>query len=270
LAWGLWQHTTNLTTHLHTTDHQRLNRAGITPMPTELALALFDAALADGRATAVPALLDPAVLRGLAKSGTLPPILRGLVRGGTARRIAHNGSQDKSAATEWTRRLTARTASEQLDTMVQLVRAHAAVVLGHSGSSALTDQLAFKQAGFDSLTAVELRNRLGAAVGLRLPATVVFDHPTPLALAAFLRSELAPTQESVQRTLLTELERIEATVLADLAEGRGRTQIAARLKEFLFKINEVEDISDDTGEDVNGLISDATDEEIFTFIDNEL
>ncbi|MGW1958626.1 phosphopantetheine-binding protein, partial [Streptomyces sp. NPDC001920] len=276
IAWGLWQHTSNLTAHLHTTDRERMARSSIEAMPTEHALALFDAALDEGRPLLVAARMAPAVLRDHAKAGTLQPVLRGLVRGASARRVADAGGEDASAAEQWARRLAGRTATEQLDTLVELVRSHAAAVLGHGAPTAVTDELAFKEAGFDSLTAVELRNRLGAAVGLRLPATVVFDHPTPRSLGEFLRGELAPSEASVQHMLIAEIERVEAAVLSGAPDDGTRGRIAARLQDFLFKIGEFGDSASapgpdaETSSDVTGKISTASDEEIFDFIDNEL
>ncbi|RVX38749.1 polyketide synthase 12 [Nonomuraea polychroma] len=265
LAWGLWETTSTRTAQLDTTDRARISRASVRAMPDEHGLALFDAAVAGGRAATVPALLDPAALHRLARSGTLPPLLSGLVRG-SVRRTASAGEGDTSATAQWTARLAGRPAAEQLEIMVELVRTHAAVILGHSVPTALAGDMAFKEAGFDSLTAVELRNRLGAAVGLRLPATVVFDHPNPLALAEFLRAELAPSEVSVQEALLAEFDRLEAAVLAGTAGDGVRRRVATRLRDFLFRI-------DDAGEDrtdISGKIGDATDEEIFSFIDNEL
>ncbi|WUI00897.1 type I polyketide synthase [Spirillospora sp. NBC_00431] len=183
LAWGFWAEVSGMTGALDHTDQARISRNGLTALPSEQGLALFDAALAaGGRGLLVPARLDLAALRGMATAGTLPAILRGLVAPAARR------------ADQWTRsllgRLTGLDAAEQHQLLLDLVNTHVAGVLGHTATTAADPERAFQELGFDSLTAVELRNRLSAAAGIRLPATLVFDHPNPRALAAELRAQL--------------------------------------------------------------------------------
>ncbi|MEV4826362.1 type I polyketide synthase [Micromonospora sp. NPDC049274] len=181
MAWGLWDGTAGgMAGALDTTAVARWSRAGVDPIPPERGLAMFDAALAGGAATVVPALLGAGRLTG----GPVPPLLRGLVRHTSARRsVGETG-------TPLGRRLAGLDREQQDATLLDLVRGQAALVLGHADPGTLTDGQAFKDAGFDSLTAVELRNRLNAATGLRLPATLLYDYPTATSLAGFLRGEL--------------------------------------------------------------------------------
>ncbi|HWM02850.1 MAG TPA: SDR family NAD(P)-dependent oxidoreductase, partial [Actinophytocola sp.] len=187
LAWGLWARTSGMRDQLDDADLARLSRAGFGALSTEDGLALFDAACAADRALTVPVKLDLAGLRG---SGTeVPPLLRGLVRA-PARRATAGGASGGSDGLAG--RLARLGEPEQRALLLDLVREHVAAVLGHGSSDAITGAQAFKELGFDSLTAVELRNGLNTATGLRLPATLVFDHPSPLAVADHLRTELAP------------------------------------------------------------------------------
>ncbi|WP_143070972.1 type I polyketide synthase, partial [Streptomyces malaysiense] len=181
LAWGLWAETSGLTGTLSDADMARINRTGIMPLATEDALSLFDAALASGSATLLPVRLSRPALRSHATAGTLPPLLSSLVPA-QARRDTGRSSL--------TARLAALPPEQQEQLLLDLTRTHIATVLGHSGPQAVDPQRAFQDLGFDSLTAVELRNRLTTATGLRLPATLVFDHPTPSALARHLAAEL--------------------------------------------------------------------------------
>ena len=184
IAWGLWQ-ASGMRDGLDAADLARLSRAGFGALSTEDGLALFDAATAADRALVVPVKLD---LAGLRKSGAdIPPLLRGLVRP-QARRAASAGGGDGLAAT-----LARLGEPEQRAHLLDLVREHVAGVLGHRTTDAVAGAKAFKELGFDSLTAVELRNRLNTSTGLRLPATLVFDYPNPLAVADHIRAELAPS-----------------------------------------------------------------------------
>nr|WP_244215746.1 SDR family NAD(P)-dependent oxidoreductase [Kitasatospora purpeofusca] len=189
LAWGLWAQASGLTGHLGEADRARLARGGLKALATEEALALFDAALRSPEALLVPTRLDRDALRKQAAGGELNPLLRGLVR--TPRRTAATGAPADDAA-DFAARLAALPEREQHRKVLDLVRSAAAAVLGHPSKNAVAAAQAFKETGFDSLGAVQLRNRLARATGVRLPATLVFDHPTPLALARHLRSELLP------------------------------------------------------------------------------
>ncbi|MBZ6288991.1 hypothetical protein KVH28_36315, partial [Streptomyces olivaceus] len=149
-------------------------------------LALFDAALCSPEATLVPARLDLTELRARASDGqAVPQLLRGLVR--PARQTANTQPVPVgSLAGE----LAGLGQEDQRLRLLDVVRGQAAAVLGHADARTVDAERAFKEAGFDSLTSVELRNRLTAATGVRLSATVVFDYPTPAALASHLHSEL--------------------------------------------------------------------------------
>ncbi|MEU8220982.1 type I polyketide synthase [Micromonospora taraxaci] len=191
IAWGLWAEASGMTAHLQHSDLARMSRSGVTPMSTEQALALFDAAVGSGEPLLVAARWDTSRLRAQAEANVLPAMLRGLARGAFRPSVA--AAADTSVLV---RRLTGVSEADQQRVLLDLVRGHVATVLGHTNLDAVDVTQAFKDIGFDSLTAVELRNRLGAATGLRLPATLVFDYPTPTALATYLRVELAPTSSS--------------------------------------------------------------------------
>ncbi|MER6694788.1 SDR family NAD(P)-dependent oxidoreductase, partial [Streptomyces minutiscleroticus] len=188
LAWGLWAESAGMGGRLSDTDLARMARLGTRPLTAEQGLALFDAALTADRAALVPMRLDAAAVR----EEDLPPLLRDLTPAGRTRplRRAAAGGSENTAGT-LVRRLAALPATERTETLLALVRDTAAAVLGHASADGVDARKAFKELGIDSLTAVELRNRLGAATGLRLPATLVFNHPTPTALAAHLLTELA-------------------------------------------------------------------------------
>jgi pimaricinolide synthase PimS1 len=177
LAWGPWEDG-GMAAGLAEAERRRIDRTGLRPLDTATALALFDAAFTRGEPVLWPVLLDHAALR--ARGEQLPPILRGLVRI-PLRRAADPGSGLARRLAE---------ADDRRALLLGVVRAEAAAVLGHASAAVVEAGRAFSELGFDSLTAVELRNRLDAATGLRLAATIVFDHATPDALADHLEAEL--------------------------------------------------------------------------------
>ncbi|MGW1273543.1 SDR family NAD(P)-dependent oxidoreductase, partial [Streptomyces sp. NPDC002491] len=179
VAWGLWEGG-GLTAHLGATDRVRIARNGVRPLEAEQGLALLDAAAARRGAAFVAALFDHAALR--RRSGGVPTLLSGLVRAVTRRTAAVESGEGQDAGA-WLAGLSSKEAERAL---LDAVRKHAAAVLGHESPQAVRADSAFKDIGFDSLSAVELRNRLNTATGLRLAPTVVFDHPTPQALAEHL------------------------------------------------------------------------------------
>ncbi|MGW2426569.1 SDR family NAD(P)-dependent oxidoreductase, partial [Streptomyces sp. NPDC001709] len=183
VAWGLWAESSGMTGRMADTDRARLARAGVLPLDSGTALDVFDAATALDDPVLLAARLDLAALRERAAEGALSPVLRGLVP--AVRRAAADGAAD--GADGLRRRLAE---GEPLRVLQDLVLTQAAVVLGHADPRGLSPDRPFKDVGFDSLTAVELRNRLGRVTGVRLPATVVFDHPTPAGLAGYLHAEL--------------------------------------------------------------------------------
>ncbi|HWM06597.1 MAG TPA: type I polyketide synthase, partial [Actinophytocola sp.] len=178
LSWGLWEQDSAMTRNLTEADRARLNRGGVLPHSVEEGLTLFDAACRTGEPHLVPVTLDLAALR---TTTTAPPPLHGLAK--TPRRRA---TSSRPTASALVRQLAGRSADERRLHLLDIVRNQVASVLALPAADTVAATNAFKQLGFDSLTAVELRNRLNTATGLRLPATLTFDYPTPDTLVAHL------------------------------------------------------------------------------------
>ncbi|MEU3256168.1 SDR family NAD(P)-dependent oxidoreductase, partial [Streptomyces sp. NPDC006997] len=186
LAWGLWATAGGMAGGLGEAEIARLERMGTAALPTEVGLELFDRARWVDAAVQVPVLLDLSVLRSQARAGLLAPLFRGLVRA-QARQVDGGGGGSLA------RRLAGVSQDDRERVVVEVVVAQVAAVLGHASASAVDPQRAFRELGIDSLGAVELRNRLTQATGLRLPTTLVFDHPTPTAIAHLLLDEMGGT-----------------------------------------------------------------------------
>ncbi|MEY9835584.1 SDR family NAD(P)-dependent oxidoreductase [Streptacidiphilus sp. EB103A] len=188
LAWGPWSQATGMTSGLTATDMRRMARAGLPALTPDAGLALFDAALGRPEPLLLPMSVDTAQL---GAAGPVPAMLSGLVRA-RPRRAAAAETGGADAAASLSLQLSAMSAAERRRAVLNVVCEQAAAVLGHGSAAAVDSDQAFKELGFDSLTAVELRNRLNTAIGILLPATLVFDYPTPDVLAGHLCTELFP------------------------------------------------------------------------------
>ncbi|PPK68491.1 type I polyketide synthase [Actinokineospora auranticolor] len=216
IAWGPWASATELTGGLGEAGLARLARAGTIPLTDDDGLALFDRALAADAPVVVATRLDLSALRARGPA----PIWHRLVPPTTA------AAQPKSVADD----LRAMPAAKRAEALAALLRSHVADVLGFTAADEIDEQRPFRDLGFDSLTAVELRNRLTAATALRLPPTLVFDHPTPKALVAHLLAELAPDQDS---SVLDDLDRLETALSGLDRDDLLRTTALARLTELI-------------------------------------
>jgi polyketide synthase 12 len=249
MAWGLWAADSGMTGALGRDDIDRIGRTGFAALSTERALALFDAALNLGQPHVLAIRLDEAGLRARAEAGLLPPILTGLVRSNIPRTA---GPQASLAA-----QVAALTATEADRVLLNIVRSHVATVLGHRQDAVVPAVTAFQNLGFDSLTAVELRNRLNAATGLRLATAVIFDYPTPEALAQHLRTQLRPDVDP----LAALIDQLEFALTASTADPAELSQAAMRLQILSSKWL--------TPDGTDGLRT-ASYDELFQFVDNDL
>jgi polyketide synthase 1/15 len=183
-----------MTAQLSGRDLARLNRDGLAAMNAGQALELFDAALAVNHPALVATRLDRAALDTRAQSGELPVLFSGLARRPRRRSVGDivDATQSRSALAQ---RLHALDPDDQHSLLVETVCSHAAAVMGHPAPEEIDPDTAFQKLGFDSLTAVELRNHIKSATGLTLPPTLIFDHPTPAAVAEFLGRHIAESHD---------------------------------------------------------------------------
>ncbi|WP_435835307.1 SDR family NAD(P)-dependent oxidoreductase [Streptomyces avermitilis] len=277
LAWGLWTDNGGMGDRITDADRNRMGRAGVVPFTPAEGLALFDAALTVDRPVIVPVRLDVPALRAMARAGMLPAVLRGLV-GGTG---AAAGEAAAAGTPALARRLAGIPEADQEKVLLDLVRHQAAAALGHATAARIEPTTAFRDIGFDSLTAVELRNRLKAATGLRLKPTLVFDHPNPVAIARLLHKDLVLDLTAEAPPVLGELDRLEAQLAALAPKDAVRDKVTARLKALLWKWTDThQDAAANTADAGHGTDRDldldldridaATDDEMFDLIDQEL
>ncbi len=262
LAWSAWDRATGMTGALSDSDRARFERVGIVPLSDEQGLELFDIACGVERALVLPVRLDMDSLRAQAKAGMLPMVLRGLVRVPTRQASDAGGSLEK--------RLAGSPPEEWDGIVLELVRAHVAGVLGYASPEEVDPQRAFKDLGFDSLAAVELRNRLSQATGMKLPSTLVFDHPTPAAVAEYTRSKVSINGAGVP-AIDDQLDKLEAALAAIVEDHAERARIKGRLQGLTRRVQTL--LADDSyvlaavGAETEESLESATDDEVFELLD---
>ncbi|NAS20980.1 SDR family NAD(P)-dependent oxidoreductase [Herbidospora sp. NEAU-GS84] len=271
VAWGLWDTGSGMSGTLSEADTARLARAGIAPMSTEQGLELFDAALTTQDPLLVAATWDRAGLRARAAAGELPPPLRGLVRAPS--RTAAKAAEQATGTGGLAESLARLTPDDARARLVDVVRAHVAAVLAHGAASSIGVDRAFSELGFDSLTAVELRNRLTTETGLRLSPTLIFDHPTVEALADHLFHILAPAAPTAEDTLRAALEQVASMVAAANGDGDSlREKLVAILQSGLETFGAAPTTRlrgwPSGTADAAERLSSASDEEIFALLDD--
>ncbi|MEU3459728.1 type I polyketide synthase [Streptomyces sp. NPDC006733] len=267
LAWGLWDPATGgMGSALTGADVERMARGGILALGQEQGLALFDTAVAAGRALLVPVGLDTRAL-GRAMSGEVPGMFRSLVRGPVRRAAAAGGSGGADGGL--TARLAALPASERPQLVLGVVRKQVAAVLGFAADQPVEAEKPFKDFGFDSLTAVEFRNRLVVETGVRLPATLVFDYPTPLELADHLLQALAPADDDPAHALLASLEQLEPLLNTDGLDKLTRSKVTVRLQALMSRWHDAAAPAP-AAEDEATTVDEASDDELFALLDGEI
>ncbi|WP_371859008.1 type I polyketide synthase [Streptomyces paromomycinus] len=273
LAWGMWEQRTGVTAHVTGKDLARMARAGMLTLPTEEALRLFDVAVASGRPTLVPMRFDAGAV---ARSGSVPPLLRELAprgpRAAPGGAAAPNGAAAAGASPtdgqELRRTLAAASPADRHRLLFDRVSRQVAVVLGYE-ELAGTGERELRDLGLDSLTAVELRNGLMAATGLRLPATVAFDHPSVAKLTDFLLTELEPDDDAAEAAVLAGIDDLAGALAAMDTDAAARTRVTVRLQALLSQWQDAGSGGGARPDDVRQDIEDAGEQELFAFIDAE-
>ncbi|WP_442876207.1 SDR family NAD(P)-dependent oxidoreductase [Amycolatopsis sp. NBC_01480] len=264
LAWGFWAQRSELTGQLDETDLARFRREGVLAMTAEQGLGLFDLASTVDDALVVTAPLE---LRSIARDA-VPSLFRGLVRASVRRASGEAGRTERPSLLD---RLAGLSAAEQENLALGLVNRHVAAVLGHGSPDDVESERGFIELGMTSLTAVELRNRLAADLGVRLPVTLIFDHPTPLALVRHACAELGAElgADAGPVPLLSELEKLETAVSAAEPDAAVRAQLVKRLSALQWRLEAAE--APGTAE-AGGAeeLTEVSDDEMFAFIDQEL
>ena len=273
VAWGLWEQASGMTRHLAERDKARMSRVGLAPLSTPRALQLFDDAVLADRSVLVAARIDAT---GLSTSGVVPPLLRDLAtRPGRRLVVDADAAESRSGLAA---RLQGLSPEQRHSLLVELVCTNAATVLGRPSGDIDADA-AFQDLGFDSLTAVELRNRLKTATGLAFSPALIFDYPTPAALAEHVDGQLGSATITTdtpdnEPDRLARFERFndiarELQTLLEQADWTpdDKTHFTTRIQTILFDLSaapltESHPVDDD--------VATATESQLFALLDEDL
>ncbi|MEU3825039.1 type I polyketide synthase [Streptomyces sp. NPDC029080] len=259
VAWGPWDGDGMAA---HGTVRSAARAMGMSLLDPGRALTALRRALDGGDTTVTVADVDWSVFAPAFTSSRPSALLSALpeARRGT------DGPAQAGTADGFAAKLAGLTGGERERALQELVCGQAAAVLGYASADAVEPTTAFRDLGFDSLTSVDLRNRISGAAGVPLPATLIFDYATPAALAKHLGSELAGADTSVD-SVVAELDRVAALLGGLTAEDIEQGRITTRLQSLLTDLNRT------LGQDadvVAGRLEDASADDVFAFIDNEL
>ncbi|GAB3019838.1 type I polyketide synthase [Mycobacterium bourgelatii] len=271
VAWGLWEQASAMTQHLADRDKARMTRVGLAALSTGQALELFDAAMLADHPVVLAARVDTAAL---ATADALPPLLTQLVTR-PVRRVVADSDTGSASMTSLVARLRGLPPEHRQRELVDLVRDSAATVLGRPGTADINADSVFQDLGFDSLTAVELRNRLKMATGHHLSPTLIFDYPTPSALAEHLDARLDLAAPAADRPDLmarfNDITRELQTLLNQPGwEPEDKAHLNARILGLLTTLATQADASDDAVAPDDADLLNATESELFAILDEEL
>ncbi|OKI30409.1 hypothetical protein A6A28_36650 [Streptomyces sp. CB03578] len=301
LAWGLWGAASTFTGHLGEVDLRRMERSGIAPLTNEQGLELLDRALGAAAGADAPQIcamrLDTAALRRqasehgpasvplLLRTLAAPAVRRGAARTGRGARAAGAVTDVPSRAQDLRERLAGLDAAGRRDELLAVAQAQLADVLGFTDKTAVDPVRSFREIGLDSLTAVELRNRLDAVTGLRLSSALVFDHPNLDALAGHLAELLmAEGKDDAGAAALSGVDALDRAVRGMAADDTRRDAVRRRLTELLAVVGDAPRDGDrstrtaagtgshgvQAGPDLLGQLDSASDDDLFAFIEDQL
>ncbi|MGC7103111.1 SDR family NAD(P)-dependent oxidoreductase [Amycolatopsis lurida] len=250
VAWGSWA---GAGMGARDGAEEHLRRRGIRPLAPDTALTVLGEVLAADQTFLAVADLDWTRFAPSFTSARPSPLLDEIPE----------ARQEEEPALAVDRRLAGLPPRERRQVLTDLVRTHAAAVLGYSNPDEIEPGKPFRDLGFDSLAAVEFRNRLTGATGLKVATTAVFDYPTPRELADHLAEALGTdgTDDSDGTDVLAELDRLESRLAAVMSGADVSSAVAARLSSLAAR----------WGDDgAVARLDGATRDEVFDFIDNEL